>query len=348
MKKTIVISLKILVKRILSLILFSVLTTTCFSLGIPQYMCRAITKELLVHQGKEERSLSSRMQKIFSLTTQNTVYAAMPMEHTEITRNDSEIIPSGHPVPTPNASEPMPPETNLSKNLSDNIEIKNHTQKSFNTKELLDAPLPYHASEHEYKVLLVHTHTTECYFPNDRSQNPNENMIRIGKEFKTVLEQNGIPTLHIETVHDVPYTTSYKKSLESVTKALSEHPSIEVVIDLHRDAIYGANGEKVRPVATINGEECAQVMLVCGTDEGGLPHPYWKQNLSFGAKIQARLQQSYPKLARPLDLRKERFNTHTTKNSVIFEIGGHGNSLEEAIRGAKYAAWAVADVLKGN
>ena len=351
MKKTVVISFKIFCKRILLTVLFAGIATASFSAGIPQYVCGTITKELLLRQTEQDISLSSRVGKIFSLTSRNTVYGAMPMEQTVIVQKDSEIpqsIQSKQPAPAAEASEPMPPETNLSQNFSEKIEIKNHTQKSFNIAELLNAPLPYQATKEGYKVLLVHTHTTECYFPNDRSDNPEENMIRIGKEFKTILEQNGIPTLHIEKVHDVPYTTSYKKSLESVTKALSEHPSIEVVIDLHRDAIYGTNGEKVRPVATVNGEDCAQVMLVCGTDEGGLPHPDWKQNLSFGAKIQAVLQQNYPKLARPLDLRRERFNTHTTKNSVIFEIGGHGNSPEEAIRGARYAAQAVSDVLKSN
>ena len=86
-------------------------------------------------------------------------------------------------------------------------------------------------------------------------------------------------------------------------------------------------------------------MLVCGTDEGGLPHPDWKENLSFALKIQSKMQENHPNLARPLDLRKERFNTHTTKKSVIFEIGSHGNTLEEAISGAKLAAQSVADVL---
>ena len=53
----------------------------------------------------------------------------------------------------------------------------------------------------------------------------------------------------------------------------------------------------------------------------------------------------YPGLSRPVDLRKERFNTHTTKNSVILEIGANGNTLEEAISGAKLAAQSVANVL---
>ena len=195
-----------------------------------------------------------------------------------------------------------------------------------------------------YDTYIIYQAKRETNFEKTKN-NPDENMIRVGKEFQKVLEEHGIPTLHITTVHDVPYTTSYKMSLESVTKALKEHPSIEVVIDLHRDAIYGSNNEKVRPITVIDGVETAQVMLVCGTDEGGLPHPDWKENLSFALKVQNEMQQKYADFARPLDLRKERFNTHTTKKSVIFEIGSHGNTLEDALAGARLAAQSVANVL---
>lgn len=345
MKKTMIISFGTLLKKLITFTLIAGVTTASFSLGIPQYICGEIANELLMSQSEPKASVSSQIRRIFSLTSGNTVYAAMPMEsHEKVLTNPAPTATKTEVIPS--QSEPIPPETNLSNNpIHQTVEIKNHTKKQFDTTKLLESPLSYQPAGNAYKVLLVHTHTTECYFPNDRSDNPNENMIQIGKEFKKILEQNGIPTLHIETVHDVPYTTSYKKSLESVTKALKEHPSIEVVIDLHRDAIYGSNGEKLRPVTTINGEDCAQVMLVCGTDEGGLPHPDWSRNLSFGLKIQSRMQNDYPGLARPLDLRRERFNTHTTKNSVIFEIGSNGNSKEEAINGAKLAAQAVSDVL---
>ena len=345
MKKTVVISMKKILKKIFVLLLTLLLITTVLSFRIPQQICTTIAANLLTEQ---EHSLMDQISRLFSFKSQNTVYAAMPIQRVPksqneipLTEKNPETVQNSAPQGSP------PPETNLNKDIANqqNINVKNHTGKVFDVSQLLQNPLSYQADSKNYKVLLVHTHTTECYFPNDRSDNPEENMIAVGKEFQKVLEANQIPTLHITTVHDVPYTTSYKKSLESVTKALQEYPSIEVVIDLHRDAIYGASGEKVRPIANINGTDCAQVMLVCGTDEGGLPHPDWKENLSFALKIQSKMQENHPNLARPLDLRKERFNTHTTKKSVIFEIGSHGNTLEEAISGAKLAAQSVADVL---
>ena len=326
-----------------AILLVCTLVFLLFSLKIPHQICKSITKELLTHQ---ETPMPYRFLELFSLNSGATVYAAMPIESKTIQYNlasTSPVTPAATPAPV---SSP-PPETDLSKQkASQKIQLKNQTGKSFDTAQLLAEPISFQKNAVGYQVLLVHTHTTECYFPNDRSENADENMIRIGKEFQAVLEQNGIKTLHITTVHDVPYTTSYKKSLESVTKALQQYPSIEVVIDLHRDAIYAENGEKLRPIANINNTEAAQVMLVCGTDEGGLPHPDWKQNLSFALKVQNEMQKTYPSLARPLDLRKERFNTHTTKKSVIFEIGSNGNTLEEAMQGARYAAQSVANVLK--
>ncbi len=347
MKKPIVIPLKKLIQKIMALSLAILLTAAVFSLKIPQKICRIIASDLLT----AETSFTHKFTRMFSFHWGDTVYAAIPLSQTyealspiSQQKNRTDIAPPQSPQMTP------PPETDLAKSTTkkQDISLKNHTGKSFDIPQLLNSPLSYQADSQNYKVLLVHTHTTECYFPNDRSNNAEENMVAVGKEFQKILEQNGIPTLHITTVHDVPYTTSYKKSLESVTKALAEHPSIEVVIDLHRDAIYGTNGEKVRPIANINGTDHAQVMLVCGTDEGGLPHPDWKENLAFAVKVQSKMQEGYPNLARPLDLRKERFNTHTTKKSVIFEIGSHGNTLEEAILGAKLAAQAVSDVLNSH
>ncbi len=342
MKKPIIIFLKKLMQKVVATLLIFVCMFLLFSLKIPHLICKKITNDLISNQ---EQEIPRRFLKVFSLNSGATVYAAMPIEKQTIQYNLAAVspaTPSASPAPTGSP----PPETNLSNKISSqNIQVKNHTQKTFDTSALLTAPLSYQKNGDGYKVLLVHTHTTECYFPNDRSENPDENMIRIGKEFQAVLEENGIKTLHITTVHDTPYTTSYKKSLESVTKALQEHPSIEVVIDLHRDAIYAENGEKLRPIAKINETNAAQVMLVCGTDEGGLPHPDWKENLSFAVKVQNEMQNHYPNLARPLDLRKERFNTHTTTKSVIFEIGSNGNSLEEAIAGARLAAKSVANVL---
>jgi stage II sporulation protein P len=95
----------------------------------------------------------------------------------------------------------------------------------------------------------------------------------------------------------------------------------------------------------VNGVSTAKVMIVCGTDAMGLEHPYWRENFKLASKIQNAAQIMYPGMMRPINLRRERFNMHTTKGSLLFEIGSNGNTLDQAIEGGRNTAEAVAAVL---
>ena len=157
--------------------------------------------------------------------------------------------------------------------------------------------------------------------------------------------ERGVNVIHCKTVHDYDYNGSYLRSYESAESILSENPSIKIVLDVHRDGITYEDGSGLRVTADINGETEAQIMLVIGTDEGGLYHPNWRQNLSLGLKIQRSMNEKYPGLARPLDLRTERFNQNLSPGMMIVECGGNGNSLEEAKLGAASFADALFDVI---
>ncbi len=347
MKTSIVISLKKVLVRATVCLVCGFFLMGVFRWNLASQLFQTLTKQMIQKASPDTEPFSIR--SVFSFQFPQTVYAAMPCQIMEEKAVPS--APSETPIPEADTTpENVPASKDLSSQTTTNhgIIVKNHAGKSFQLEELLQKPLPYNPSTGGYKVLVVHSHTSESYFPDDRSDDTTKNMIQVGKEFTSVLEENGIKTLHITKVHDVPYTTSYKKSLESVTAALAEHPSIEVVIDLHRDALYNENNEKIRPLTTVNGTSAAQVMIVTGTEKGGLPHPDWAENLAFSLKVQNDLIKNYPNLARPVDLRKERFNTHTTKNSIIIEVGTNGNTIEEAISGARFAAQSVANVLHGK
>ena len=90
-----------------------------------------------------------------------------------------------------------------------------------------------------------------------------------------------------------------------------------------------------------DGARCAQLMLVVGSDEGGLTHPDWKENLANALKLQALLNRIAPGLCRDIDLRTERFNQHETPGSLLVEFGCTGNNLAEALRSADYLAQAL-------
>ncbi len=237
------------------------------------------------------------------------------------------------------------------------ILIRNETDFSINTDEFLKAPLKLNMKGEGPKVLIVHTHATESYSPegastysvdkSDRSSDISENMIAVGEAVKKVFDKNGISALHDKTLHDQPsFNGSYANSLRTVESYLAKYPSICVVLDLHRDAYIYDDGSKAKFATDIDGKKTAQLMLVVGTNGGGLDHPNWRENMKFALKLQSRISDKYPRLMRGVNLRKERFNGHTTFGSIIIEVGSSGNTLSEAIRGATLGAEEIAKFLK--
>ena len=91
--------------------------------------------------------------------------------------------------------------------------------------------------------------------------------------------------------------------------------------------------------ATVDGQESAQLMLVVGTDAGGLDHPNWEQNLSLALKLQLQLEKAHPGLCRPLNLCAERFNGDKSPGALLIEVGAAGNTHREAL----VASQALAD-----
>ena len=258
------------------------------------------------------------------------------------------------PQPPPQKTEEVidfVPSTDEIKNAKE-LKINNATNYEVDINELCKYALPIKLELNEPEVLIVHTHTTECYNGNEmtgeseRTTNEHYNMCHIGDIVAETLSQSGIKVIHDKSIHDYPsYQGAYTRALKTIEKNMEEHPQIKVVLDIHRDAYVYADGSKLRVAKEINGNPTAQVMLVLGTDSMGLTHNNWRDNLTFAAKIQNTAELMYPTLMRPLNLRRERFNTHITKGSLLLEIGSNGNSIEEAERAAEYIGKAIATVL---
>lgn len=208
-------------------------------------------------------------------------------------------------------------------------------------------------------VLIVHTHTSEAYtmeagweYEGDttaRTQDPDYSVVRVGRVLAETLEARGISVIHDESFNDYPsYSGAYNRTLEKIEAWVEQYPTIQMVIDVHRDAASNADGSPVRHAVNLNGEETAQLMLVMGTDEGGLSHPNWQDNLSWALKLQAVLEREYPGLCRNLDLRTERFNQHVTPGSMLVEVGSSGNTLKEALAAARDLGEGLADLIEGT
>lgn len=250
------------------------------------------------------------------------------------------------------------PALTFSPEEADAITIAGACTYSVDKQALLTRPSALDFSGAGPKVLIVHTHSSEAYTQEAgweydesdplRTENADRSIIRVGDEIASVLEAHGIETLHDTALNDYPtYNGAYARMETTIERYLAEYPSIRMVLDVHRDAAADADGEQVGFTAQIEGERCAQVMLVVGTDEGGLTHPDWEENLANALKLQAVLNRRCPGLCRNLDLRTERFNQHETPGSLLAEFGSTGNTLREAIRAGRHFAEGLAELIEG-
>ena len=219
------------------------------------------------------------------------------------------------------------------------------------TEEML---VPDVEIDNKKDIIIYHTHTSESYTPCDtynytmtgnyRTTDSNYNVIRVGTELSTSLTKKGFNVIHDGTYHDFPaYSGSYDRSLATAQKLLETTPA-DLVIDLHRDAV--GNGDTYGPTVMVNGQRVAQLMLVIGTDGGGLEHPNWVENLKIAIKIQETANQMYPGLFRPIIVRNSRYNQHVAKGACIIEVGATANTLGESLLSMQCLANVLEEVCK--
>lgn len=243
---------------------------------------------------------------------------------------------------------PSPSSIAVDDNIS--LEIRNETDYTVDFTQLPDLMEGLNFQADGPVILLMHTHGSESYEDPDtgvyRTQDPEKSVIKVAEQMKAVLEERGYQTVHDTTICDEPdFNHAYQTSRQVIQDAMAEYSTIALVLDIHRDAVEDENGGQMRMACTIDGEDAAKLMLVVGTDAGGLEHPNWRENLSLAAVLQARLQQDYQGLMRPINLRTERFNQDLAPMDLLVEVGASGNSLEEAIRSGETFASVLADVL---
>ena len=269
--------------------------------------------------------------------------------------SDEPAAPEQSPAQdTEHAPEPL----TFSPEEADLITVAGGCTYEFDKAALLTRPSALDFSGSGPKILIVHTHASEAYTPEAgfsyepsgelRTQDETRSVIRVGSEIARILEDAGIETLHDTTANDYPsYNGSYARMETIIESYLAEYPSIQMVLDVHRDAVEDQAGFPAALSCTLDGEDYARLMLVVGTDEGGLGHPDWQENLANALKLQALLNRAAPGLCRDIDLRTERFNQHETKGSVLCEFGASGNTLSQALRTARLFADTLVTFVNG-
>lgn len=237
------------------------------------------------------------------------------------------------------------------------VDMTNATGLTPDVETLLQTTLTWDLKSTEPTVLILHTHATESYTKSGetyeetaafRTLDENYNMLSIGDRVAEILSENGIAVIHDRETHDYPsYNGSYNHARESIAFYLDRYPSIQLVLDLHRDA-SGDLTNQFRPLVNVNGTSCAQLMLVVGTNAAGLHHPGWQDNLSLGLKLHTQLERIAPGITRPVNLRTSRFNQDLSPGALLIEVGAAGNTHPEALRAAEILAQAIVGLSKGS
>lgn len=220
-------------------------------------------------------------------------------------------------------------------------------------------PFDIELDSDEPQVLIMHTHATETYrlyeglyYDLDstaRTTDTTLNVCAVGAIIAQTLNDAGIYTLHDTTLNDYPsYNDSYYNSYDVVAAYLEAYPSIKVVIDVHRDALQD-DTYWYAPVTEINGQQSAQVMIIAGCDNGDdIVLPNCMENLAFAAAWQAEMESTYPGLTRSTQFNYKYYNQDLTTGSLLIEIGGHANTLNEALYAGQLAAQSLVNVLTGG
>ena len=269
--------------------------------------------------------------------------------------------PSPSPTPSPEPMESPPPEEEtytgpeiVTTTITGDDIMYNTTYYDVDTDELTDGDYHLPLSADGYQILIVHTHTTEAYTPTAEepydaeeeyhTTDPAHSVVRVGQALADALGEYGLNVLHDATLHDYPsYNGSYARSGETIEAYLDAYPGIQIVIDLHRDAL-GDDDIIYSTDAGIDGVRAAQLMFVMGSDVN-LEHPAWRENLKLALTLQDAVCAQWPQLMRPIKLCDYRYNQQLTPGSLLLEVGTSGNTLEEALTSVELFAEAVGPVL---
>lgn len=219
---------------------------------------------------------------------------------------------------------------------------------------LLNTDLSIEQNPDVPQILIYHTHSQET-FADSREGAVEDSIVGMGEVLADHLRGYGYNVIHDTGVYDLvdgvlDRSAAYDYARESIEQILEENPTIEVIIDLHRD---GVEGKKF--VTEIDGKQCSMIMFFNGISRNNLDEPlYWlenpyiEQNLAFSLQMQLAAGEQYPGFTRNIYLKAERFNLHLRPRSLLIEAGTQLNTVEEEQNAMEPLAGLLYQVLEGQ
>jgi stage II sporulation protein P len=229
-------------------------------------------------------------------------------------------------------------------------------RKIFNIKELLEKDFAISKNKDKPQILIYHTHATSEAFANSRPGKTEDTVVGVGACLEKILRKKyGYNVIHDKTEYDkvngrTDRNKAYTQALTSLKKILDKNPTIEVVIDIHRDGVPGTK----KRVVTINGKKTAQIMFFNGLSRNQkgpidyLSNPNLQNNLAFSLQLKIKAMEKYPDFTRANFLKGYLYNMHLRGKSLLIELGNQNNTVEEAKNAMEPLADILNQTLSGN
>lgn len=225
----------------------------------------------------------------------------------------------------------------------------------FQVKELLNMDLTVKKKK-EPQILILHTHGASEAFIDSRKGKKEDSIIGVGTELARILSKKyGYQVLHDKTEYDkingkIDRNKAYNNAYRGLQKTLEKYPSIDIVIDLHRDGV----GNNVKRTTVINGKRTAQAMFFNGLSRNAsgdiayLQNDNLQGNLAFSLQLKIASMERFVDFARPVYLKGYRYNMHLRKRYTLIELGNENNTVQEQKNAAAPLAMVIDAVLQGK
>lgn len=232
--------------------------------------------------------------------------------------------------------------------MTDNMDIV--TKELFNASNFLDTDLSLTTTNEQYQILIYHSHSSEAFI-DSRENNIDDTVVGVGSKLAQILEDDyNFNVYHDTSCYDVvngelDRNYAYTASKNSIEKILKKYPSIEVIIDLHRDS-------SPRSVVEINNKQNAKMMIVNGMSRNSkgnidyLYNPYLEQNLAFSFQFELKSMELFPDFMKKIYLKEYRYNLHFREKSILIELGTVYNTVEEVKNSTEPLAKILSEILK--
>lgn len=345
-----------------------------------EYVCKINNKGTKSEQSQVSLILNSAfpildyIMKTTNIISHNVMFEIYPYleeiipeeNHVEVFAQLDEnfIMPSNN---IPQSSEPIASVVYSVEQLSNfnfllnNIYTVDHTLEvtmdNFDINYFMHTDMHTELEGDQPKILIYHTHSQESFIDSEKSEK-SDTVVGVGDELVRILEEEyGIEAMHLRKEYDIingvlDRSRAYEEIEVALENIIRENPSLEVLIDIHRDGIP----DDLKFVTNIDGKDTAMIMFFNGLSEikqngvmtpvAYLPNPYIKDNMAFSMQMHLKANELYPGLTRKIYLKGLRYNLHLKPKSLLIEVGAQTNTVEEAKNAMEPLAKILYEVIK--